>query len=32
MDTFGVRAIHPPPEGGGFPRNLLKCYTEKING
>jgi len=20
MDTCGVRAIHPPPERGGFPR------------
>jgi hypothetical protein len=24
MDTSGVRAIHPPPERGGFPRILLK--------
>jgi hypothetical protein len=23
MDTYGVRAIHPPPERGGFPRILL---------
>ena len=24
MDTCGVRAIHPPPERGGFPRIPLK--------
>ena len=27
MDTYGVRAIHPPPERGGFPRNRLRSLT-----
>lgn len=27
MDTFGVRAIHPPPERGGFLRIWLKRLT-----
>jgi len=25
-DGAAVRAIHPPPERRGFPRNLLKIY------
>ena len=29
MDGFAVRAIHPPPERGGFPRKaLLKIERE----